>query len=87
MGGFCEFGAGWFCSMLEMVFEGCTAATLIYFCAILFHVLYVLVSVGWRSHTLQVTAIFCLWLFKANSLRQFFFNFSFMSCFVKFLMF
>ena len=33
---------------------------------------YVLVSVGWRSHTLRVTAIYCFWLFQANSLGHIF---------------
>ena len=42
----------------------------IFFVQILFNVLYVLVSVGWRSHTLRVTAIYCFWLFQANSLRH-----------------
>ena len=46
--------------------------TLIFFCAILFNVLCVLVSVGWRSHTFRVTAIYCFWLFQANSLRYIF---------------
>ena len=32
----------------------------------------VLVSVGWRSHTLRVTAIYCFWLFQANSLGHIF---------------
>ena len=43
----------------------------IYFCAILFNVLYVLVSVGWRSHTLRVTAIFCFWLSRLTHMDTF----------------
>ena len=59
-GGLGGFGAGSFCNMLEMAYYRCTVVgiRLTYFCAILFNVLYVIVSVGWRNHSIRVTAIF-----------------------------
>ena len=59
----------WFCNMLEWHFRGVRRLEYFWyiFYAILFNVLYVLVSVGWRSHTLRVTAIlffvFCFFCF------------------------
>ena len=72
LGGFvvCGFGVGGFATCWHWYFMGIRRLKYFWyiFCAILFNVLYVLVSVGWKSHTLRLTAIYCFWLFQANSL-------------------
>ena len=76
VGGFCGcgFGVGGFATCWNCFFMGIRWLEYFWymFCAILFNVLYVLVSVGWRSLTLRVTAIYCFWLFQANSLGHIF---------------